>query len=342
MDKVKLAICMKDHEYQSRFVNCLMNHYQHLYEVHVFTCLEELKSTSLKFAVIISEDYNMQEMAGFVETGEKLLFLTEDSNETDTGVEEMISQTCKYQEVYKIAELIQRLTAEGKQVIYPMGIKQRSVRTGVYSLSKEKYQIPIVALMAEIYGEQEKVLVLDLQGHSGLEQKETDFTHMGLEELLSMAMTGNYSKSRVLECIVQRDKWDYVYPVKNIECLVEGDLSLYEDLMEILEKDFGYERIIINFGTAFRGQLEMMDHCDYFYLLSGKESIGEWREGAFLDVLERREKRSLLKKLSLIEIPNLPSVSVTWENLVEKWRWSSFGESLRSSIRKEEEIGTII
>ena len=347
MDKVKLAICMKDQEYQARFVNCFMNHYQYMYEVHAFSSLDELNmSASLAFAVIVSEEYSMKEMTCFVEKGMKLLFLTEEAREKECKSEdfssEMISYTCKYQEVYKIAEIIQRMTANGNGRLHLQGVKEGNKRTGVFSLSKEKYQIPVVALLAEIYGEQEKVLVLDLQSYSGLVEMENDSMHMGLEDLLSVAMTGNYSKSRVLECIVQRDKWDYIYPVKNVECLAEGKMELYEEILEFMEQDLGYQRILINFGTAFNGQLEMMDHCDFFYLLSGKESSGEWRETSFLDVLERREKKKLRYRLKMIEIPKVPTITVTWENLIEKWRWSDLGESLRSAVRKENEIGRVV
>ena len=76
MNKTKLAICMKDLEYQKRFVNCFMNHYKHQYELHVFTNLEQLSSVdSLEYAVIITGEYTTDELAVFVEKGEIILRL---------------------------------------------------------------------------------------------------------------------------------------------------------------------------------------------------------------------------------------------------------------------------
>ena len=342
MNKVKLAICMDDLEYQARFVNCLMNHYQYLYEVHVFTRMEELElEPPSKYAVVISEECNTDALTKFVEAGNKILLLCEEEKAEEASTTADIRTTCKYQEVYRIAELIQRMTAIESTTFFS-GVENTKKRTGIYSLSKEKYQVPVAALMAEIYAENEKVLILDLQSYSGLAEKETDSSHMGLEDLLSVATAGNFSKSRVLECVVSGEKWDYIYPVKNVECLAEGHVELYEKILDFMETELGYQRTIIIFGTAFSGQIDMMDHCNEFYLLCGREALGEWREAAYLDALERREKTQFLQKMKFIEVPEIASVSGSWDQLTEKWRWSTLGEGLRRLVREERENGEIV
>lgn len=339
MDKVKLAICMKDLEYQARFVNCLMNHYKHLYEVHVFTSLEELKMTKpLEYSVIITGEYSTEEMTNFVEGGEKLLYLTEEIETEKDSIPEKIICTEKYQEVYKIAELIQRLT--GDEIV---SLRQHTETSdckwvGIYSLSKEKYQIPVAVLLAEIFGEEEKVLLLDLQAHSGLMEKEE--VYMGLEDLLSVATTGKYSRGRLLECIGHESNWDYIYPAKNTECLAEGSLELYKTLIEILEKELKYQRIIINFGAVFQGQMKMMELCDSLFLLSGKGVEGNWRETGFFHELHRREQKQLLQKITRIDVPISPSESDSWRRTLEKWRWGSFAENIRQISSKERKNGT--
>lgn len=340
MDKVKLAICMKDLEYQARFVNCLMNHYKHLYEVHVFTNLEELKMTKpLEHSVIITGEYSTEELANFVERGEKLLFLAEEILGDENSVSEDVTYAGKYQEVYKITEIIQRLTADSTTSQIQSTKESGCKWTGIYSLSKEKYQISFGGLLAEIYGEEEQVLLLDLQAHSGLMEQEAEVPHMGLEDLLSVATTGNYSKGRILECIGHESNWDYVYPVKNTECLVEGHWELYQTLMKILEKELKYQRIIINFGTVFPGQLEMMEHCDSLYLLCGKEMGDNWREDAFRNELHRGDRDQLIQKIKQIGLPIIPITGGTWRTLLEKWRWSSLGESMRQMIDEERKHG---
>ena len=125
MNKTKLAVCMKDLEYQKRFVNCFINHYKHQYELHVFTNLEQLlRVDSAEYAVIITGEYTTDEIADFVERGEILLNLTENLLETRDASKTNLVYTEKYQEVYKIADVIERLVTETGA---GQGVKYRDV-----------------------------------------------------------------------------------------------------------------------------------------------------------------------------------------------------------------------
>ena len=333
MNKTKLAICMKDLEYQSRFVNCFMNHYKNLYELHVFTRLEQLKEVvSFEYVVIITGEYTTEEMTYFVERGEKLLYLSECDLERENLIADHCTYVEKFQEVYKIAEAIERLVAD----CTPSSRENADAgyeKIGVYSLSQEMFQIPFAALLGKIYGECEKVLLLDLQNYSGL--KEYEVPSMGLEDLLSVVMTGNYSRSRILECIRHEADWDYVQPVQNNQWLAEGSKEMYEDLINLLVKELGYQKVIINFGTTFLGQLDMMEQCKQIYLLVKQETGALWREEAFTKELIRMERDVLLRKIKQIEIPSATVREKAWKPLVEKWIWGSFAECLRASITKE-------
>ena len=333
MNKTKLAICMKDLEYQTRFVNCFMNHYKNLYELHVFTKLEQLKEMApLEFAVIITGEYTTEELTNFVERGEILLYLSEDYSDEEAVLADAYTCVEKYQEVYKIADVIERLAADRMP-------KQRDnldggyKKIGVYSLSQEAFQIPFAALLGKIYGEQEKVLLLDLQNYSGLRMYEEQT--MGLEDLLSVVLTGNYSRSRLLECIRHEADWDYVYPAQNNECLAEGSREIYEDLIKLLVKELGYQKVIINFGATFLGQLDMMEQCDQIYLLEKQEAGASWRAEAFSRELMRMEREALLQKMNRIEIPGFSARETAWRDLLEKWNWGTFAEDLRGRIMKE-------
>ena len=219
---------MKDLEYQNRFVGCFMNHYNHLYELHVFTSASQMESSNEReYAVIITGEYNTDELAIFVERGAIILNLEEDfAGEKET--EEIVTGIEKYQEVYKIVEQIERLIAER---VPGKGNRWQNLKCemiGVYSLTQEMYQTPFAALLGMLYGEQRKVLILDLQSSSGLSEMEEGMASMGLEDLLSVVMTGNYSKSRILECIRHEAEWDYVCAVQNMECLAEGTKEAYD------------------------------------------------------------------------------------------------------------------
>ena len=334
---------MRDLEYQKRFVNCFMNHYKHQYELHVFTKLEQLQSVdSSEYAVIITGEYTTEELVDFVERGEILLNLTENLTQLSDIPQKNFVCTEKYQEVYKIADVVERLVASTES-----GHRFRYSETemeciGIYSLSQQIYQTPFAALLGELYGAKQKVLILDLQGYSGFMKMEEGMLSMGLEDLLSAVITGNHSRSRLLECIRHEVNWDYVGPVQNNQCLVEGTKELYDALLKLLVEEFGYQKIIINFGTAYMGQLEMMEQCKQVYFLSAKQVSGSWREAAFWGELSRQEKEVLLQKIRKIEIPENSFRELEWKSLVEKWNWGYIGELLRQEIEREKDHGTVV
>lgn len=343
MSKTTLAICMKDLEYQNRFVSCFMNHYNHQYELHVFTNPQQMETSALEeYAVIITGEYSTDEMTIFVERGEVILNLKEDFGKNKEIVEEKFVCTEKYQEVYKIVELIECLIADNVSEGKTSSQRRDYELLGIYSLTQEMYQAPFAALLGKIYGEQRKVLILDLQSYSGLSEMEDGMATMGLEDLLSVALTGNYSKSRVLECIQHESNWDYICSVQNNQCLAEGTKELYESMIELFVQELGYEVIIINFGAVFLGQLELMEQCQVLYLLNEKAGEGTWREKIFERELLRQEKESLLQKIRKVEIPQNSNREITWNTLVEKWIWGQLGEMLRQGRKKENSYGTVM
>ena len=317
-----------------------MNHYKSLYELHVFTELEQLrKAHPLEYAVIITGEYTKEDMMNFVERGESILNLTEDFVEKKDALADNFICTEKYQEVYKIVEMIELLAAD--KIHAQDNILGESYETiGVFSLAEEGYQAPFAALLGKIYGEEQKVFVLDLQAYSGLNNQ--DECAMGLEDLLSVVSTGNYSKSRILECIRHEANWDYVCPVQNHQCLAEGNKDLYDSLVGLLAQELGYQKFIINFGSAFLGQLDMMEQCQKLYFLSGKDKSGTWREDVFLKELACLERGILLQRMERIEIPSNSTKEKEWSALVEKWNWGTIGESLRRVIEKETSHGSFV
>ncbi|MBQ8518857.1 MAG: hypothetical protein IJ455_04510 [Agathobacter sp.] len=339
MNKTKLAICMKDLEYQERFVNCFMNHYNHQYELHVFTSQDSLQIINpAEYAVIITGEYSTDQLAKFVERGQILLNLTENIEESKESVEEKITYTEKYQEVYKIAEILERLLAE--QTMTQGQLQETAYECiGVYSLNQEVYQMPFVALLGKTLGEKQKVMVLDLQSYSGLGIVAEGMATMGLEDLLSAATTGNYSKSRILECIRHEPLWDYVCPVQNHQCLAEGTQELYETLIGLLVQEIGYQKIIINFGSVFLGKLELMQQCQRIYMLCSKDTGGTWREESFQAEISRQGKEELLQRMRRIEIPSAFNHEINGMTLVEKWSWGPLGELLRQEAERKQNHG---
>lgn len=327
MGKTKLGICMLDMEYMNRFIKCVMKHYRDSYEIHVLKQEASVEDENLEEMDIIIRD-------SCLEAGgrEPCLILQEEPIEVDEELSETIHYTDKYQEVYKIMEFVDLLAQKERiQTKIVAGIGRPQL-IGVFSLSKEAMQIPFLVLLAEILGEKHKVLVVDLQPYSGFSTGlEVEADTLGMEDVMAMAMAETYTPSRLASSIGCEQKWDYIYPAKNVLCLAEGDMVLYQKIIQLLQKERGYEVVILNFGSLFTGVLEMMAVCDSFYMLIEENKNHGWRERVFIKELEHQEKSDFLEKIQWVGIPTTLLREENWRDTMMNWLWDEMGDQLRKS-----------
>lgn len=329
MDKTKLAICMEDEEYEARFVKCVMNHYKESYEIHIVDDIEKIaEEQKREFHVIVTGDDSGNTFCD----GEAMvrLVLQENAIEHVPDSEDNVFYTEKYQEVYKIMEVLeQAVVQQSSQKIYQVG-RTTTQLIGVFSLEKEGMQIPFTALLAEILGDRNRVLVIDLQPFSGFSvELDTEENALGMEDLMTIATTENYTSNRLAASIGHEQKWDYVYPVRNVQCLAEANVELYRKIIEILQKERGYEQVILNFGAVFPGVGELMEDCQQFYVLTERKEESSWREENFLHEMRCRGKEGFLQKFTWMEIQARFVKERSWRQLAKSWLWSELGDQLR-------------
>ena len=172
-------------------------------------------------------------------------------------------------------------------------------------------------------------LLLDLQENSGLSQLMGEFYSSGMEELLVMAESGKYSKSRMVSCIGHLDRTDVVYPLGNTECLCEVKNLTYQKLFQILAQEMNYTTIVLNLGSRFMGFFELLGSCQKIFLMKSRGGLGQWREKEFLTEIQKRGEERLSENLREIQLPSVATPVVSCERLVEQWKWNEFGDSIR-------------
>ena len=365
MQKYKLAVCIGDEVYQNRFVRCLMKHYPNQFEVHIFTQIAELRQLKAQeYEVIIVGDCAKEELEGFVNRGDKCLYLCEEKEEA-SDTQTMVF-TEKYQEVYKITDVIEKMIGTAIQNVSEKNAHTFGRIIGVCSFTQEKLQLPFSVTLCSICKEKEPAILLDLQAFSGLETecKPNEVSlgkinlinassvdmgasidkmsekyweeSLGMEDMMTIAMTGEYTKSRLLAAIGREADFDYVHSVKNPECLAEGTLEIYKNMIKILIEDMGYHTIIINFGSMFSGMLELMEACQDFYLLTAKGEGVSWRECAFREILTSRGNENFFHKMTRFEVPTIYGMDENWKQLAQNFRWNEIGNKLREQIQVTE------
>lgn len=342
MHKHRLAVCIGDEIYQNRFVKCLMNHYPNQFEVHVFTKILEIQVLEAQeYEVIIIGDCAKEELEILGKRGDRFLYLREEGYE-ESGTENM-AFVDKYQEVYKIVDSIEKMIGNSVQTIAQKKEKASGQIIGIFSFTQEKLQLPFAAALCSICKEKVPVVLLDLQAFSGLELIVENIENgqwdevLGMEDLMTVATTGEYTKGRLLAGIGRDVNFDYVHSVKNPECLAEGNVQIYRNMINILIRELGYHSVVINFGSIFSGMLELMEDCNDFYLLTSKGDNAIWREKVFREVLKKRGNENFLHRITRFEIPAVYSTDESWQQLAENWRWNGIGNQLRKQMWVTEE-----
>lgn len=336
MGKKKLAICIGDDVYRERFVRCLMNHYKQQYEIHSFCSIEEFAGQESFDGLLLGEDDSFEK--SFVEQIKVPLLWLADGEQAfeEDSFSENIFRVDKYQEVYKIMEAFERLAKESDFEYRRSKSNQGECQIiGIFSLTQPVQQIPFAVTLAEIYGEKASVLLLDLQEYSGLREAVFENAQedvLGMEDYMTAAATEACTRGRLPGGIGHEQNWDYIYPVRNTECLAEGSNQIFGKIIELLEKEQNYEVILINFGCVFTGVFTLMEYCKDFYLLVLKGETGNWREKEFITECQKREKNDLLKRIRRFEIPSILGNCEDWRKIVQQWKWNSIGDCLRKMI----------
>lgn len=329
MKRVRLGVYIPDREYADRFTSCLVNHYQQQLELHMYTDREALQAATGDLDVILMEACGL-ESAQF---SCPIVCLADEESPARPGTEEgCVQMVEKYQEVSRIVDAIMRQIGDEVRGVQHGGGIGSARLFAVYSLSENEYQMPLAVTLASILSERERVLILDLQENSGFSQLVGERQGQGLEDLLVMAASGRFASGRMVSCIGHMEQADYVYPVKNTECLCETEGAVYRSLVRVLAQEMGYQTVIVNLGSRFVGFFELLNECQEIYLVKPRGGLAQWRQQEFLGELETHGMEAPGGRLHEVELPVLTNPAISCERLVEQWKWNEFGDRIRGMV----------
>ncbi len=348
MHKIKLAILIGDREYEKRFVHCLMNYYREQFEISLFSGIDQWgERIGEKYELLIFADADSKEAFIGISRGKEqpVLYLMDPEQEYELLFQQSQDNWCgqgdkgelwfvdKYQDVNEIVnEILKHVGNEITEVQKNGNLPVKTRIAAVYALTENEYQLPFAITLASILGEQERVLVVDLQENSGLGQLVSTEHSMGLEEILVMADSDTFSKSGIHSCIGQLEKIEYIYPAQNTECLCEADAEVYRKVIQMITQEMEYKTVILNLGSRFQGFFEVLSQCQDIYLIVRKGGLCQWREYEFMGELEQKGYHKLESCIHRTELPFMSSAAVSCERLIEQWKWNEFGDVIRHSI----------
>ncbi len=339
MQKMKLAICMEDAEYQARFTNYVFGHYKEQFELHGYQSMPQFAEYAGERGeqILLTDAWEEGKIPGW---GKPVLYLTEDAAGEQEEQDHQIRRIEKYQDAGKIVESILKSVDDRIYEVTGNHMPSLNQKTlAVYSLAETEYQLPFVLTLASILGESQRTLVLDLQENSGLQQMFGEGENQGLEELMVMAKGGKFSKNRLLSCICRREDWDYVYPAVDTECICSMESESYFKILELICSEMNYDVILVNLGTRFSGFFEVLKQSRAVFFLEGQSGLAKAREHEFERELDRNLWRDAAEKMIKMEIPFRPAQVIPCERLVDEWKWNEFGDRIRRLVPEVTQIG---
>lgn len=341
MQKIKLAICIGEPEYLSRITNCLLTYYRSQFELYIFSNVDCLLEKESAYDVILLGDYEEQIQEIVQKKTEPIVYLVEDEipqlSLAKTG---QLHYLDKYSDANQIVEEILKCVGEEvKNICESGGVSTKTQFAAVYSLAENELQLPYVVTMASILGEEGKVLVVDLQENSGLSHVVREESRYGLEEMMVMAESGQYTANRLRACISHHDTVDYLHPLDNAECICEADYSTYYRILDILRKEMDYTWIILNLGSRFVGFFQCLQLCNKIYLVGKKSGLCQWREYEFMEEMQRKGFEKLAERVTRVELPIMATPVSSCERLVEQWKWNELGDLIRGVHYREACVG---
>lgn len=331
MQRVRLALYINDDDYRSRLSGHLLLQEMERFELHLFTSVQQIAQDAGRYDIIVCSGCPEEAKQLAKERTEPVVCLIDEMREgqMQPGMEDGVRFVEKFQNANNIVDAILqevgsevKLLADGGQIVP----KTRCI--AIYSLAENEYQLPFLVTLASVLGEKSRVLILDIQENSGIMHLLQQVPRGGIEEVLSMAESGKYSKSRLLSCIGHLDHADYIYPAENTECLSEADGGKYLRLLQMIGEELDYAVILLNMGSRFHGFFEVLNHCQNVYLLSRSGGLCQWREYEFNEEVSRRGYAALTERTTRVEIP-LMTMPSSCERIVEQWKWNELGDMIR-------------
>ena len=209
---------------------------------------------------------------------------------------------------------------------------------GIYSPVHYENQMLFGMTMAQILGENQKVLYVNLMGHSGFYQLVRTDAQEDLGDLLYGMMQREGDFASGLHRIRQTYRnIDFIPPVVNPEHLSEISDSLLERFLMELKNRSGYAVVIIDFGAVCLGFTKIIPVFGSFYCLYKEGVVNRYRMEEFFAYLEK-DGAHIAERIRRIKMPeHIAHPEDT--NPLENGLYGGMGDYIRRSVYGGEQIG---
>lgn len=316
MEKKILAICDVEKQYAFKLVEAFGDKKNLGFQVHAFSGIKELQEFAVQNRIeillipgkIMSETINLLNI-------DKIILLSDG---------EIYEEYSDYESIYKYqsAEYIMKevlcYCAEYARPVTGMyyGKKEFEVH-GVYSPIGRCGKSVLAESLAENFGRKRKTLLLDLQSYSARAEQLGQEDLWDLADMIYFLRQGKQTFLYKLGSIVRnKDVYDYILPMKAPADLRSVTLAEWTELLEKLATDSDYEVVVIDFGEAVCGLLQLLSQCTQIYMPILSEQTAQRKMENFEWILRDENFEKMIEDIHKICIPehvgNLKAFMQEW------------------------------
>lgn len=287
------AICLadKNEKYIVKLVDYINSHHSIPYRAYAFTSVEAIKDFAGKYDIpLLVLDADMISEVD-EKIAEKIVCFVE---QRQTGDDEIY----KFQVAdYLAKDIIAQLEEEGN-IFGDYG----NILT-VYSPATKSFRTTVAVGLAILKGWKGKCLFVSFEQYASLNTI-MSIDRGSLSEALYWYKTlGDKAYAKIVECIGNNGKFDYLYPVKCPDDIGDFTLAELAGFCNFLKERGGYEYIIIDAGDCFSNPWKLFEFSSEIIVTIPPDITGRQKIHNFFEYLEKSDKSYVLSKIQKVEIP---------------------------------------
>lgn len=201
---------------------------------------------------------------------------------------------------------------------------------GIYSPGHSIWQTPFALTFAHTLAQREKVLYVNLKECAGFESWFQEKYERDLLDVMYLCLSNEVN---ITDCInsalYTMEGIHYIPPAEDGGCLGEVTAQDYIKFVQLLEKNSGYDVIVLDFGMMIPGFYQILDLCNRVYITT---EHGELHEGPLQQFQQMTERQTNVKsnhKLIYLTLPTMNLKICSAADRMQQWLWGSMGDYSR-------------
>lgn len=329
MKKQILAICDTEAEYTRRFCHYVESRGPYPFEIAAFTSKERLKEycegQDIPVLLISESDYDLS--LDPLVSGQ-IVVLSENRPEGDAGKE----QIYKYQPCENIIREVMSYYVK-QNACAPALLRNSAMKLiGLYSPVHRCFQTTFALTMGQILAKNHKVLYLNFESYSGLQNRLNKEFMTDMSDLMYFVNNARETLYfKLKEMIETIQGLDYIPPAFSYMDLNRITSEQWFTMFSELEKYTSYDYMILDLSDNMQGLFDILRVCYKVFTLMPEDGMALAKQEQYEALLERTRYLDILDKTCKLEMPRVRNIAWNPEQLT----YGELAGFIRRIVREE-------